>query len=164
MTNSPFLTRVVLKNYKSIEACDVDLHSLTFLVGANGAGKSNFLDALRFVADALRTSLDHALRERGGIQEVRRRTGGHPTHFGIRLEFAVPDGPTGSYAFRIAAKAGGFEVQHEECVLSGTEALSGDVRFSVPGESAPCDRLYLPDAPADFHPVCDALARILPER
>jgi predicted ATPase len=160
MTNSPFLTRVVLKNYKSIEACDVDLHSLTFLVGANGAGKSNFLDAPRLVADALRTSLDHALRERGGIQEVRRRTGGHPTHFGIRLEFAVPGGPTGSYAFRIGAKAGGFEVQHEECVLSGTEALSGDVRFSVPGEATASDRLYLPDAPADFHPVRDALARM----
>ena len=161
MTNSPFLTRVVLKNYKSIEACDVDLHSLTFLVGANGAGKSNFLDAPRFVADALRTSLDHALRERGGIQEVRRRTGGHPTHFGIRLEFAVPGGPTGSYAFRIGAKAsGGFEVQHEECVLSGTEPLSGDVRFSVPGAAPASDRLYLPDADADFHPVRDALARM----
>jgi predicted ATPase len=161
MTNSPFLTRVVLKNYKSIEACDVDLHSLTFLVGANGAGKSNFLDALRFVADSLRTSLDHALRERGGIQEVRRRTGGHPTHFGIRLEFAVPGGPTGSYAFRIGAKAsGGFEVQHEECVLSGTEPLSGDVRFSVPGASPASDRLYLPDADADFHPVRDALSRM----
>jgi predicted ATPase len=161
MTNSPFLTRVVLKNYKSIEACDVDLHSLTFLVGPNGAGKSNFLDALRFVADSLRTSLDHALRERGGIQEVRRRTGGHPTHFGIRLEFAVPAGPTGSYAFRIAAKAsGGFEVQHEECVLGGTEALSGDVRFSVPGAAPASDRLYLPDADADFHPVRDALARM----
>ncbi len=161
MTNSPFLTRVVLKNYKSIEACDVDLHSLTFLVGANGAGKSNFLDAPRFVADALRTSLDHALRERGGIQEVRRRTGGHPTHFGIRLEFAVPGGPTGSYAFRIGARASGaFEVQHEECVLSGTEALSGDVRFSVPGAAPASDRLYLPDAPADFRPVRDALARM----
>jgi predicted ATPase len=161
MTRSPFLTRVVLKNYKSIEACDVDLHLLTFLVGPNGAGKSNFLDALRFVGDALRTSLDHALRERGGIQEVRRRTGGHPTHFGIRLEFAVPDGPTGSYAFRIGAKAsGGFEVQHEECVLSGTEALSGDVRFSVPGAAAASDRLHLPDAAADFRPVCEALARM----
>jgi predicted ATPase len=162
MTNSPFLTRVVLKNYKSIEACDVDLHSLTFLVGANGAGKSNFLDAAKFVADALRTSLDHALRERGGIQEVRRRTGGHPTHFGIRLEFAVPDGPTGSYAFRIGAKASGaFEVQHEECVLSGTEPLSGDIRFSVPGAAAAAsDRLYLPDAPAEFRPIRDALARM----
>jgi len=161
MTTSPFLTRVVLRNYKSIEACDVDLHSLTFLVGANGAGKSNFLDAAKFVADALRTSLDHALRERSGIQEVRRRTGGHPTHFGIRLEFAVHGGPTGSYAFRIAAKAsGGFEVQHEECVLSGTEALSGDVRFSVPGAATASDRLYLPDAPAEFRPVCEALGRM----
>jgi predicted ATPase len=161
MTNSPFLTRAVLKNYKSIEACDVELESLTFLVGANGAGKSNFLDALRFVADSLRTSLDHALRERGGIQEVRRRTGGHPTHFGIRLEFALPGGTSGSYAFRIAAKAsGGFEVQHEECVLRGSEPLSGDIRFSVPGEAAASDRLYLPDAPTDFHPVRDALARM----
>jgi predicted ATPase len=161
MTNSPFLTRAVLKNYKSIEACDVDLQSLTFLVGPNGAGKSNFLDALRFVTDSLRTSLDHALRERGGIQEVRRRTGGHPTHFGIRLEFAVPGGPTGSYAFRIGAKASGaFEVQHEECVLSGTEPLSGDIRFSVPGAAPASDRLYLPDAAADFRPVCEALGRM----
>jgi predicted ATPase len=161
MTNSPFLTRAVLKNYKSIEACDVDLDSLTFLVGPNGAGKSNFLDGLRFVADALRTSLDHALRERGGIQEVRRRTGGHPTHFGMRLEFAMPGGTSGSYAFRIAAKAsGGFEVQHEECVLRGSEALSGEVRFSVPGAATASDRLYLPDAAADFRPVCDALARM----
>ncbi len=74
MTNSTFLTKVVLRNYKSIAACDVQLCPLVFLVGPNGAGKSNFLDALRFVADALRTSLDHALRDRGGIKEVRRRS------------------------------------------------------------------------------------------
>jgi len=77
MTDSTFLTRVVLRNYKSIATCDVRLHPLVFLVGPNGAGKSNFLDALRFVTDALRTSLDHALRDRGGIKEVRRRSGGH---------------------------------------------------------------------------------------
>jgi AAA domain, putative AbiEii toxin, Type IV TA system len=76
--NARLLTRVVLKNYKSIAACDVELASLVFLVGPNGAGKSNFVDALRFVADALRGSLDHALRERGGIKEVRRRSGGAP--------------------------------------------------------------------------------------
>ena len=37
-----FITRVRLKNYKSIAACDVELEPLTFLVGVNGAGKSNF--------------------------------------------------------------------------------------------------------------------------
>ena len=72
-----------------------------FLVGPNGSGKSNFLDALCFVSDALNTSLDHALRDRGGIQEVRRRSGGHPNHFSIFLEFHLPDGTAGQYGFRI---------------------------------------------------------------
>jgi len=85
-----FLTRVVLKNYKSIAACDVRFGPLTFLVGPNGAGKGNFLDALRFVADSLRSSLEHALRDRGGINDVRRRSGGHPNHFGLRLYFLCP--------------------------------------------------------------------------
>jgi predicted ATPase len=73
--HDPTLIRqVALKNYKSIARCDVRLGPLMFLVGPNGSGKSNFLDALRFVSDALNTSLDHALRDRGGIQEVRRRS------------------------------------------------------------------------------------------
>jgi len=57
--------RVRLRNYKSIAACDVRLGPFTALVGPNGSGKSNFLDALRFVRDALDTNLEHALRERG---------------------------------------------------------------------------------------------------
>ena len=68
------LTRIVLRNYKSIAACDVSPAQLSFLVGPNGSGKSNFLDALRFIADSLRFSLDHALRDRGGVIDVRRRS------------------------------------------------------------------------------------------
>lgn len=49
-----FLTRVVLRNYKSIAAADVYPSQVSFLVGPNGAGKSNVLDALRFVAESLR--------------------------------------------------------------------------------------------------------------
>ena len=63
-TERRLLTRVLLRNYKSIAACDVSPAQLSFLVGPNGSGKSNFLDALRFVADALRFSIDHALRNR----------------------------------------------------------------------------------------------------
>src|SRR5271155_3856270 len=100
VTDSTFITRVSLRNYKSIAACDVRLRPLVFLVGQNGSGKSNFLDALRFVADSLNTSLDHALRDRGGIREVRRRSGGHPTHFGVSLDLRLRDGRTGLFAFR----------------------------------------------------------------
>lgn len=71
---STFLHRVRLKNWKSIGACDVQLRPLMFLVGPNGSGKSNFLDALGFVAEALQSSLDHAIRSRGGVNEIRRRS------------------------------------------------------------------------------------------
>lgn len=119
MTPSTFLTRIVLRNYKSIGNCDVRLGSLTYLVGANGSGKSNFLDALHLVRDALMGSLDNALNERGGLNEVRRRSSGHPTHFGIRLEFVLPNGERGHYAFNVGALQGrGYEVQNEECVIN----------------------------------------------
>jgi predicted ATPase len=120
MSRTPFLTRVVLRNYKSIGVCDVRLGPLTYLVGANGSGKSNFLDALHLVRDALSGSLDNALNERGGLAEVRRRSSGHPTHFGIRLEFVLPDLRAGHYAFNIGSLPGrGYEVLTEECVIDG---------------------------------------------
>ena len=145
------VTRIALRNYKSIAACDVPLAPLSFLVGPNGCGKSNFLDALRFVAEALRFSLDHALRDRGGIQKVRRRSGGHPNHFGIRLDLQLPRA-TGWYAFRVAAKPGGrYSVQREECVVFGADergsyrVADGKVIDSTIPNPPACasDRLYL---------------------
>ncbi len=115
MADLRVLTRVVLRNYKSIGACDISPAQLCFFVGANGSGKSNFLDALRFVSDSLNFSLDHALRDRGGIGEVRRRSSGHPTHFGIRLEFVLAKW-RGHYSFTVGAKPQrGYEIQTEEC-------------------------------------------------
>ncbi len=120
MSAPVFLTRVVLRNYKSIGDCDCRLQPLTYLVGANGSGKSNFLDALHLVRDAVAGSLENALNERGGLSEVRRRSSGHPTHFGIRLEFVLPSGESGHYAFTIGALSGrGYEVQTEECAIGG---------------------------------------------
>ncbi len=171
--SKPFLRRVLLKNYKSIAACAVELCPLTFLVGPNGSGKSNFLDALRFVADSLRSSLDHALRDRGGINDVRRRSGGHPNHFGMRFEFDLPN-VTGHYAFRIAARPqGAYEVQNEECIIRGEKrakflVAGGEVksvelsgkRNGVVLPAATRDRLYLVTASGipEFRTVYDALS------
>ena len=177
MTHPIFLKRVILTNYKSIAKCSVELGPLNFLVGPNGAGKSNFLDALRLVTESLNTSLDHALRERGGINEVRRRSAGHPTHFGIRLEFYLFDGSTGVYAFRVGAQEkGGFEVQHEECKISGEsffKVVSGNVVRAHMSTMPPAsramgsrlhsrDRLYLVAAAGlpDFRPLYDALSHM----
>lgn len=173
MPDSIFLNRVVLNNYKSIKECSVALGPLTFLVGQNGAGKSNFLDALRLVSDSINSSLEHALRDRGGINEVRRRSSGHPTHFGIRVDWRLPDQSEGFYAFRVGAqKKGGFEVQQEECHVRDKgrlpanfyKVIDGSVKQSSMDVTPPaaCDRLYLVAAAGlpSFRPIYDALSHM----
>ena len=128
---------------------------------------------MRFAADALRTSLDHALRDRGTIKEVRRRSGGHPNHFALRFDFSLPSGQAGYYAFRVGAKpAGAYEVQAEECCIHNETALashyfrvsSGNVESASisPLPAAVPDRLFLVAASGIpvFRPVFDALSRI----
>lgn len=164
-----FLERVVLRNYKSIGFCDVALRPLTYLVGVNGSGKSNFLDALHLVRDALNGSLDNAMNERGGLGEIRRRSSGHPTHFTIRLEFRLPDGRRGWYAFNVGAlKDRGYEVQTEECSLESPG--KGPFYRVRKGEVESCSEPSFPSITADrlalvaasgmtaFRPVFEAIA------
>jgi predicted ATPase len=168
MTPPVFLKRVVLRNYKSIGACDVRLGALTYLVGANGAGKSNFLDSLHLMRDALSGSLDNALNERGGVAEVRRKSSGHPTHFGIRVEFRLRSGDEGHYAFNVGALPNGsYEVQTEECSIGGLargpyyKMERGQLKASSEATfpSVTADRLALVSASGltAFRPVFDAL-------
>jgi predicted ATPase len=172
MPGQPVVTRIMLSNYRSIRACDVQLGMLTFLVGPNGSGKSNFLDSLRFVSESLRSSLDHALRDRGGINEVRRRSKGHPTQLGMRLELSLRDGSVGSFAFKLGARSrGGYEVLEEQCELRSLESPGFCERFRVErGEvvestlkaspPAAIDRLYLVNAASasGFRSVYDSLS------
>lgn len=167
--DSPFLRRIRIRNYKSIAACDLPLRPLTLLIGRNGAGKSNFLDAIQFVADALRTSLPDAIVGRGGASIIRRRSAGHPTTFAIELELALED-RTARYGFEIAAaESGYFRVRIEQLRVFGPDGKleayfqRKDSRplISHAATLPPVaeDRLYLANAAGlpEFRPVYDAL-------
>ena len=168
MNRPPTIDRVVLRHYRSIAACDVRLGRLTWLIGRNGAGKSNFLDAMHLVKDALTGSLESALNERGGLDSVRQRSGGHPKHFTVRLEFTLADGRSGFYSFEVGSRKGArhfvkqerlelpgrgsgpyFSIREGELVESSTET----------GPALADDRLGLVAMAglADFKPVYDML-------
>ena len=47
------LTSLKIEGYKSIKACDLKLGALNVLIGANGAGKTNFISFFRLIGEIL---------------------------------------------------------------------------------------------------------------
>lgn len=66
VSHSSQLSRLLLHGYKSIAECDIALGSLNVLIGANGAGKSNFIGFFRLISRILDQQLQVAVGAAGG--------------------------------------------------------------------------------------------------
>ena len=64
--NQNQLSRIVLRGYKSIRECDLELKELNVLIGPNGAGKSNFIDFFRLIQQMLEGKLQLYVSKQGG--------------------------------------------------------------------------------------------------
>ena len=64
---------LVLENWRNFRHVDVAIQQRAFLAGPNASGKSNFLDAIRFLQDIASPGggLQAAVRNRGGVSKIR---------------------------------------------------------------------------------------------
>ena len=104
---APFISRVRLKNYRSIADCDVRLGRLTVLVGPNGSGKSNFLQALALLTRAVNTTPYEAITTFGGLDEILRRAPEPAESLSIDVEGSVPLSPGSD---QLGSARYGFEI------------------------------------------------------
>lgn len=67
------MTSLRLENWRNFVRVEVPLQRRVFLVGPNASGKSNFLDAFRFLADlvAVGGGFQEAVSSRGGVSRIR---------------------------------------------------------------------------------------------
>jgi predicted ATPase len=68
------VTRVRLKNWRNFRTFDAPLRDITYILGPNASGKSNFMDVFRFLRDVSKPSgggLQSAVIARGGISKLR---------------------------------------------------------------------------------------------
>jgi len=54
----PLINRLQIENYKSVETIDIELSRFNVLIGANGSGKSNIIEALAMMSASLANDLD----------------------------------------------------------------------------------------------------------
>jgi len=85
------ITHLKLTNWKNFKTVDVDLGKRVFIVGPNASGKSNLLDALRFLRDvAMPTGggLQQAIGDRGGVSAIRCLAARQPSHIELCVKLA----------------------------------------------------------------------------
>ena len=125
---APKITRLTLKRFRSIREDSFDLANPLFLVGKNGAGKSNVIDALSFLSECMSQPLQSVFDKRGGIEAVcyRAKYPGYYGDFSLAVDFEMggDGGPKGRYSFDIKQLPNhGFEVIEEALDLEGMSYL-----------------------------------------
>ena len=64
------IRKVQIENYKSIPSLSLNLGRVTILIGANGSGKSNILEAIALASAAAQNKLDNEFLISRGIRET----------------------------------------------------------------------------------------------
>lgn len=109
------VSNIRLKNWRNFQSLDLPLRDVSYVLGPNAAGKSNLLDALRFLRDVSKTKgggLQAAIAERGGISKVRCLHARRDTEVEIDIELSLElDQPIPSWRYVLAFKPEGKGAQ-----------------------------------------------------
>ncbi len=92
-TEIPYISELRIKNFKSYKNAIINLKPFSVLVGPNASGKTNLVDALAFISDAVYRRLDFAVDERGGVYGILNRTpflmADSELGFGVKIDFGT---------------------------------------------------------------------------
>jgi len=84
-------SRIVLEDWRNFGRVDAPLQNRAFLVGPNASGKSNFLDAFRFLRDLVASGggFQKSVTNRGGVSRIRNLAARYPsTDVAIQVELS----------------------------------------------------------------------------
>ena len=121
-------SRVQLKNWKNFAQCDVRIAGRVFLVGPNASGKSNFLDAFRFLRDLASDGggFSEAVRRRRGVGAIRCLAARQEPEVEIRVT-AETRGPGSQWQYLLAFNQNKArrrpEIIREKVLLNGKTLL-----------------------------------------
>lgn len=105
------ISSVSLKNWRNFQKADAALGDVTYVIGANATGKSNFLDVFRFLRDIAKPNgggLQKAISDRLGLSKMRCLHARRDPEISIEVQFVENKGDeTPLWTYRLAIKSEG---------------------------------------------------------
>ena len=83
------LKKLKIFGFKSIREMKLELKSLNVLIGANGAGKSNFIDLLRLLKSLQNNQLQFYIGKAGGANSLLHYGASVTSQMGARFDFNI---------------------------------------------------------------------------
>lgn len=109
---TPGFSRLSVTGYRRLKALDVALRPLNVLIGANGVGKSSFLDVFDLLAASAGGNLQSTITDLGGMGSLLTADGStNAMTFALQMdqEGAAPL----DYRLRLASETVGYVIAHE---------------------------------------------------
>jgi predicted ATPase len=168
-----FVSRIKLKNWRNFTAVDVPLRDIVYLIGPNASGKSNFLDAFRFLRDVVNPQgggLQQAVLARGGLKKVRSLAARRDPRieFEIELRESLDDDSTPAdwrYFLSLRGESSGTRrvlVDKEEVYKSGRRVMTRpDADDAADKERRTQTHLEQVNMNQEFRDISDFLREIL---
>lgn len=162
------LNHLELKNWRNFRSVDIDIGDRLFIIGPNASGKSNLIDALRFLRELTVDGggLQQAVLDRGGISRIRNLASRNYNGSRVTLRVSISDaGESWEYSLTIATEPRG---RRRPVISSEQVKVNGEFRLNRPDSQDKEDperltqtALEQVNANRDFRAVSDFLNSIL---
>jgi predicted ATPase len=156
-------THVQLANWKNFKHADIDLGQRVFIVGPNASGKSNLLDAFRFLQEVAHPEggFQRAVRARGGISQIRCLHARREPNVVIEVHMDLDDGRW-EYRLEFAQDNQRRARVRKEIVRHRSKSIleRPDAQDDADANRLSQTHLEQVSANKDFRPVVDFLAQI----
>jgi len=118
-------SRIHLENWRNFGHVDIALQNRAFLVGPNASGKSNFLDAFRFLRDIVTPGggFQRSVTDRGGVSLIRNLAARRYSDIVIEVALQEEEGPVWRYRISFAQDKQRQPVLKAEKVWHGADII-----------------------------------------
>lgn len=102
---------ISVRGFRRLQNIELEMRNLIVMIGANGAGKTSFLDVLSILAASASGNLQNLLQLKGGLNEILTR--GKVQELEIKISMQVPKEQPLKYSLTLSPKGLSSEVRDE---------------------------------------------------